>query len=189
MTVARLPQRRLSLEEYLAIEEISTVKHEYFHGEVFAMAGASLAHNEIAANVLTAARSALVSGDCAAYGSDLRIFAPAGLYTYPDVSVICGKVQLTGDRLETATNPAVIVEVLSDATRDYDRIEKFEIYRSIPSLREYVLIEQANALVEVRTRREGEWAARRHDSLDDSATLASIGVELPLRAIYRRVLA
>lgn len=135
-----LPQRRYTLDDYFLIELSSPLKHEYLRGEVFAMSGASIAHNEITANGLTLLRTALRAKSCRAYASDLRVATPAGLLTYPDVAVICGATELLPERPDTATNPTVLIEVLSEATRTYDRGQKFTLYKSIRSLREYVLI-------------------------------------------------
>jgi Uma2 family endonuclease len=116
----------------------------------------------ISGNVLTLLRTALRGTTCNAFGSDLRISSPGGLFTYPDVSVICGQVEIVPDRPDTATNPVVLFEILSDATRGYDRGEKFELYKTIPSLREYVIIEQREVLVEQFRRSEaGLWSEAR----------------------------
>ena len=144
--------RRYSVDEYFAVEETSEVKNEYYSGEIFAMAGASIEHNHIAANLLTELRTALRGSECTAFGSDLRVLTPGGLFTYPDVTVIYGKPELIAGRPDTVTNPAVIVEVLSVATRDYDRDQKFELYKEFSTLSEYVLVEQNTTLVEHFTR-------------------------------------
>src|SRR5262245_3767985 len=127
-------QRRYSLDEYFAVEETSRIKNEYYDGEIFAMAGASLQYNRIAANFLTLARAALVSQGCEAFGSDLRIQTPGGLFTYPDISIVCSEPVLLRGRPDTLINPIVLVEVLSDATREYDRGEKSILYKEIPTL-------------------------------------------------------
>ncbi len=144
----RAPERHYSVDDYFAVEAGSPIKHEYCNGEIFAIAGASVAHNDISANVLTVLRTVLRGASCRAFGSDLRLRTPAGLYTYPDAMVICGHIELTPDRPDTVTNPALLVEVLSDATHDYDRGEKFTLYKSIPSLREHLLIEQDEVAVD-----------------------------------------
>jgi Uma2 family endonuclease len=182
------PQRHYTLDDYFAVEETSIVKHEYFNGEIFAMAGAALDHNHIAANVLMLLRSALRDKGCSAFGSDLRVATHGGLYTYPDVSVICGKPLLVTGRPDTATNPALLVEVLSDATRDYDRGDKLAAYRVIPSLREVLLIDQATVAVERwRRRDEVSWTSEATTALADTLTLAAVPVALPLREVYREV--
>ena len=142
MQPMRAAQRHYSLDDYFSIEEMSDVRHEYFDGDIFAMAGGSLNHNRIVLNVAEAFRSALRGGDCEAFATDMRLKTASGLYTYPDVMVICGRIQLTDDAPETVTNPVVIVEVLSPSTRDYDSGAKLDHYRSIPTLRDYLLVEQ-----------------------------------------------
>jgi Uma2 family endonuclease len=189
-TVGRMsqPQRHYTLDDYFAVEEMSLVKHEYFEGEIFAMAGASLPHNDIAANVLMLLRAALRDSGCRAFGSDLRIATQGGLFTYPDVSVICGTPLLVPGRPDTATNPVLLVEVLSDATRDYDRGKKLDAYRQIPSLREVLLVDQTVVAVD-RWQRAGEtaWTSTTTTHLDASLTLTAVPVDVPLREIYRAV--
>src|SRR5216117_3333009 len=116
--MSRGSQRHYSIDDYFKVEEMSAVKHEYYDGEIFAMAGASLQHNEIAANVLAELRARLRDSDCGAYGSDLRIQTTGGLYTYSDISVICGRAQLVLERSDTVVNPVILVEVLSEATEE-----------------------------------------------------------------------
>lgn len=182
------PQRHYSLDDYFAAEESSPLKHEYYRGEIFAMAGASVAHNDISANVLSTLRIGLRGQGCRAFGSDLRIKTPGGLYAYPDVSVICGRIRLVAGRPDTATNPSILVEVLSDATRDYDRGEKFALYKAIPTLREYVLIEQAEVSVEHFVRKRGtRWSSRALTGLRSAVSFASVDLELRLADIYREV--
>jgi len=184
----RQPQRHYSLAEYFAVEESSTIKHEYYNGEIFAMAGASLTHNHISANVLAALRTALRDSPCSAFGRDLRLYAPSGLYTYPDVMVVCGEIELMPDRSDTVTNPCVLVEVLSEATQDYDRGDKFMLYQAIPTFRDYLLIEQAKVMVEhFQLTEGGVWTSQVYTSLDDVVTLSSINIRLPLAEAYRRV--
>lgn len=186
--MSRDSQRHYSLDDYFMVEEMSELKHEYWNGEIFAMAGASLAHNEIAANVLSGFRMRLLDTDCGAYGSDLRVQTPSGLYTYPDISVICGRVLLLPDRSDTATNPLILVEVLSEATEEYDRGEKFMLYKSIPTLRHYLLIAQTEILVDHFERVEqDEWQCH---SLRDRGEIIQIPeppLGISLSDIYRRV--
>jgi Uma2 family endonuclease len=182
------PQRHYTLDDYFAVEETSAIKHEYRDGKIFAMAGASLAHDDITANILALLRSALRDTGCRAFGSDLRVATVGGLYTYPDVSVICGKPLLVSSRPDTATNPVIVIEVLSDATRDYDRGDKLAAYRTIASLREVLLIDQAAVIVERWRRRDDtSWSHDRYGSLDDIIALAAVPVALPLREAYREV--
>jgi Uma2 family endonuclease len=182
------PQRHYTLDDYFAVEETSLVKHEYCDGQIFAMAGASLDHNHIAANVLMLLRTALRDTGCSAFGSDLRIATYSGLYTYPDVSVICGRPLLVTGRPDTAQNPVLLVEVLSDATRDYDRGDKLAAYRIIPSLREVLLVDQSTVAVESwRRQDESSWISSSATGLSETLTLTSVPVELPLQEIYRKV--
>lgn len=181
-------QRHYSEDDYFAVEASSGIKHEFYRGEIFAMAGASLAHNHLSANVLTLLRGAVRPQGCSAFGSDLRVKTPAGLFTYPDVMVICGSIALTRDRPDTVTNPCVIVEVLSDATRDYDRGEKFTLYQAIPTFQEYLLIEQDRVWVEHWQRQPtGDWTVQTYATLDVIISLPTLGVTLPLREVYLQV--
>lgn len=184
------PQRQYTLDDYHRIEETSPVRHELYNGEIFAMAGGSVAHNHLSANVLSLLRSALVKTACSAFGSDMRLLAPAGLLTYPDALVICGSIQLTPGRDDEVTNPVLVVEVLSDATRNYDRGDKFTLYKSIPSFREYLLVEQKSTSVEHHVRDEaGPWSSKSYDSLRGVVELTSLPVDvaLPLVEVYRKV--
>lgn len=181
-------QRHYSEDDYFAVEASSDIKHEFYQGEIFAMAGASLAHNHLSANVLTLLRGAVRAKGCSAFGSDLRVKTPGGLFTYPDVMVVCGPISLTRDRPDTVTNPCVIVEVLSAATRDYDRGEKFTLYQAIPTFCEYLLIEQDRVRVEHWQRQPtSEWAVQTQETVETSITLPTLDVILPLREVYLQV--
>ena len=185
--VKRESQRRYSLDEYFAVEETSQVKNEYYDGQIFAMAGASLEHNDIAANLISTIRPALVHRGCRTFGSDLRVQTPGGLFTYPDVSIVCGAPLLIQGRPATLTNPLVLIEVLSDATREYDRGQKFDLYKEIPTLREYVVVEQAAPLVETFCLTDGQWVPRRFDSLEATVVLHALSLSILMRDIYRMV--
>lgn len=188
--VKRESQRRCSLDEYFSVEETSQVKNEYYDGQIFAMAGASLQHNRITANLLSFIRPALRDRGCEAFGSDLRVQTPGGLFTYPDLSVVCGEPLLIQGRPDTLTNPVVLIEVLSDATREYDHGQKFALYKEIPTLREYALVEQDEPLVGTfRSSSEHTWETRHYDNLDSAIVLESIEGTIPLREIYRLVFA
>jgi Uma2 family endonuclease len=179
-------QRHYSVEEYFGIEEMSPVRHEYLGGEIYAMAGGSRNHNQIAQNLTRAFDSVRVGG-CRAYLSDVRLRTPCGLYTYPDVMVICGDASLTPDRLETVANPVVIAEVLSNSTREYDRGQKYELYRAIPSLRDYVLVDQYGVEVEHRFLDDVEWRSRVYRSRQDVVSFTGLPATAPLSAIYELV--
>ena len=132
----------ISVEEYLEMEANSEVKHEYYQGEIFAMAGASDEHNKVVVNTLGELYGKLKGKNCRPYVADLRMAVKQKLfYTYPDISVICGKLEKTDDKFDTATNPTVIIEVLSESTKDYDRGSKFKLYRDLITLKDYILID------------------------------------------------
>ena len=150
---------RYSFQDYLAIEEVSTVRHEFLDGEIYAMAGGSVLHAALSAAVLAALHHQL-AGRCRSYSSDLRVRVLAtGLASYPDVTVVCGTPETDPENVETVVNPTVLVEVLSPATIDYDLGEKFEHYQRIPSLDAVVYVWQDRRQIEVRARREGAWTS------------------------------
>jgi Uma2 family endonuclease len=174
--------------EYLAMEQAADYKSEYYNGEIFAMSGGTADHSQIAGQFITALNQRLDPKPCRVFTSDMRLLVQRnGLYTYPDAMVVCGKIQFAEQRKDTLTNPLVLVEVLSESTRDYDRGTKFNFYRQIPTLQEYVLVESERAHVEVY-RRTGElWAVEMLDGLDAVVRLASVECEIPLTQIYAKV--
>ena len=173
-----------SRDEYLRLDERSDGKHEFFNGEVFAMTGGSFDHAAIGLNVATTLAASLRGGPCRPMNSDMRVHTPSGLDTYPDVSVFCGEAELT-DQQKTLLSPVVIVEVLSPSTRSYDRGDKFALYRSIPSLRDYLLIDSEQVLVEhFRRLDSGEWLLHEYLAGADGIVVASVGVTLSLVEIY-----
>lgn len=176
--------------EYLAWERLQLEKHEFHGGEVFAMAGASFEHNQIVANTVGELRAGLRQRPCRVCASDLRVKVPAtGLYTYPDASVVCGRPELEDEQLDTLLNPVVLVEVLSSSTEDYDRGTKFTNYRTIPSLRDYVLISTDKVLVEHYTRREDSSWILREIKAGERFKLESVGCELAVDELYLKVFA
>ena len=181
------PQKIFSQDEYLEMEREADYKSEYFQGEIFAMAGAGLNHNRITENISIDIGSFLKGKSCKSYSSDLRIHIPVnGLYTYPDFLIICGKNEYLDARKDTVLNPTVIVEVLSKSTSAYDRGEKFHFYRSIPSLKEYVLIDSSSIAAEVfRKSDEGVWfLASEAYNISEAIELGSIDLKLNLNDIY-----
>jgi Uma2 family endonuclease len=179
----------ISPEQYLAIERRSDVKHEYYAGEMFAMAGATEEHNLLAANVLAALHLQFKGRPCKVYSSDMRVKVVAtGLRTYPDVVALCGEAEFEDDVHDTLTNPALLVEVLSDSTEAYDRGKKFEHYRRIPSFCEYLLIAQDRVYVERHLRGErGEWVLSEYSDLAAVIELSSVGCMLSLADVYDKV--
>jgi Uma2 family endonuclease len=176
-------------EEYLAREEAAEFKSEYYQGEIFAMAGTSSNHNLIVGDVNAKMTLALSEKGCVTYMLDLKLWIKAnGLFTYPDLMVVCGAPQFYQERDDTILNPVVIVEVLSKSTKDYDRGEKFKLYRSIPTLQEYILIDQHAVHVEqhyLETARK--WVMVEYNQLTDVLKFAKIDFQISLQDIYRRV--
>ena len=186
-----LPQRvaRLTPTEYLKIERASEFRHEFVNGEMFAMAGGSPQHSAIKVNLSREVSTRLKGRPCTAFDSDLRIqVSPTGLYTYPDLSVVCGELEFDDDQQDTVLNPTLLVEVLSGSTEAYDRGEKFAHYRQIASLREYVLISQKSPLVERYLRNPDDtWTLTAVIGLEASIHLLTIDLTLPLAEVYDRV--
>lgn len=183
-------KKGVSISEYLQWEQKSDVKHEYYQGEIFAMAGASVEHNKIVVNILIALGRQLKNKNCRPYVNDLRIAVEANtLYTYPDISVICGEIKKTDDQFDTATNPTVIIEVLSDITKDYDRGSKFKLYRDIPQLMDYLLIDSTGSVMveHFSKNANGIWELREYRSIDDKFTIPSIQTLMDLIDIYEDV--
>jgi len=183
------PKTYLTPEEYLALERKAEYKSEYLAGEMFAMSGASPRHVLIVTNVVAELRGQLKQRPCTVYSSDLRVkVSPTGLYTYPDVVVVCDQPQFADEQRDTLLNPTLIVEVLSESTKDYDRGEKFEHYRTLPSLREYILIAQDKYHVEHFVRQpDNRWLLSETNLLEDTIHLSSIACDLALAEVYDKV--
>ncbi|GAB2815144.1 Uma2 family endonuclease [Ferruginibacter profundus] len=177
----------ISEEEYLEQERTATEKHEYYEGEIYAMSGASAKHNRIFTNIFTDIGYKLKGKNCVPYGSDLRIHIPKNtLYTYPDISIICGEMKLTDDKLDTATNPSVIIEILSRSTRNYDRLEKFSLYRDIDTLQEYILVDSQRIHIERYSRSNNNaWQLIDNNSREDTLQISTVNIAIPLKDIYQ----
>lgn len=182
-------KQRYTPEEYLALERQAQCKSEYYAGEIFAMAGASRWHNLIVTNVVREISLQLKGRPCTTYPSDMRVkVSPTGLYTYPDVTVVCGDAQFEDTQQDTLLNPTLIVEVLSESTEAYDRGGKFAYYRKLPSLLEYVLIAQTKPHVEHYVRQpDNRWLLAEADQLHDAIHLPSIDCRLALAEVYDKV--
>jgi Uma2 family endonuclease len=180
--------RGLSSDAYLAFEREAEGKHEYWHGELFAMAGASRRHNVLVANLVRLLGNALLDRPCEVYPSDMRVAsASREVFTYPDVTVVCGEPTFTDGAHDTLLDPLVIVEVLSDSTEAYDRGKKFEHYRGIASVRHYMLVAQDQPLVELYTRQgDGTWTLSDRRK-GDVVALSAVGCEVRVAEIYRKV--
>lgn len=182
------PKSYLSADEYLAIERSSEVRSEYIDGEMVAMSGGSWEHSLIIGNTLAELKQQLRGGPCKVHASDLRVQAPDGLRTYPDVVVVCGAPAFADEHRDMVTNPKLIIEVLSPTTESYDRGRKFESYRTIPALEEYVLVSQERAHVEKFLRQpEGAWLLVEVTGLQEAISLSSVGCRLSLEALYEGV--
>ena len=175
--------------EYLAMEEVADYKSEYFNGQIFAMSGGTPDHSTVAVNIAGALNRLLAPRPCRVFNSDMRLNVERnGLYTYPDVMVICGKIELVKRRNDTVTNPVLIVEVLSESTRDYDRGMKFNQYKQVSTLQEYVVVESENPRVECYRRgADDQWVVEMIDDLSATVRLASVACEISLHEIYRKV--
>ena len=181
-------QSRYSPETYLALERQAEYKSEYMDGQIMAMAGASRMHNLIAGNLYREVSQQLRGRPCEAYISDMRVkVSPTGLYTYPDVVVVCGDIRFEDDHHDTLLNPTVIVEVLSASTEAYDRGDKFAHYRRLEALQDYLLVSQDKVRVEHYVRQGVLWVLSEASMLDETVHLASIGCEVALRDIYEKV--
>src|SRR5688500_12063539 len=187
--MSSVPILPLRPEEYLAFERKADQKHEFVNGAIFAMAGASRAHNRIATNVTGELYGQLRGRPCEVCGSDMRVKVSAtGLYTYPDVVVVCGDALFEDAEVDTLLNPTAIIEVLSPSTEAYDRGDKFAHFRRLESLREYVLIAQDRHRVEQYLRQEdGRWLLGEVSEAGATVHLESVGCHLLLSDVYARV--
>lgn len=183
------PKPHLTPEDYLAIERSAEFKSEYFDGEMFAMSGASEAHNLIVVNTVRELSNQLKKRPCKLFANDMRVkVSPTGLYTYPDMIVVCGKAQFDDSHFDTLLNPTLIVEVSSNSTEAYDRGRKFEHYRSLESLTEYVLIAQDRPHTEsYRRQPDQQWLFTESRGLESTLKLCSIDCDLALAEIYDKV--
>jgi Uma2 family endonuclease len=188
--VEAVTRSRWTPAEYLAMERASREKHSFFRGEIFAMSGGSRRHSLLAANVVGELREALRDRPCEVHTSDMRVkVQAAGLYTYPDVSALCGLPKFEDEHEDTLLNLALIVEVLSESTESYDRGKKFESYRLLSSLGDYVLVSQDEVLVEHFARQaDGSWLLRELRA-GDVLKLATLGCEAAVDEIYLKVFA
>lgn len=187
--MSAVPKTLLTPQEYLARERRAEFKSEYYRGETFAMAGASDEHVVARDNLAGELHAQLKGTSCRARSLDMRVKVDAtGLYTYPDITVVCGKPQFEDDVFDTLLNPTAIIEVLSESTEAYDRGAKFAQYRQVPSLQEYVLVARDKPHVERFVRQaDGQWLLAEFVGLDAALEFASIPARVPLAEIYRDV--
>lgn len=179
----------ISPEEYLVRERAAFEKSEYYQGEIIPMAGASFNHNRIKENVIIQAGSQMETTQCQSFSSDIRVSLPeTTLFTYPDIVIVCGEPQLADGEFDNLLNPAVIIEVLSDGTENYDRNQKFQRYQKLSSLREYILIGSQSIAVAVwRKIEDGSWVlAESHTDVNQRFRIDTIDLVISLEKVYAR---
>ena len=176
-------------EEYLKMERKAQYKSEYYNGEIFAMAGGTPEHSSICFNLYRRIGEALDNKDCRGFDSNMKLEIPAfKAYVYPDVMVVCGKVELSDQGEDVIKNPVLIIEVLSSSTESFDRGKKFEYYRTLPSVKEYVLVSQDEPMVEIFFRTsETVWTYTEVKGIDNTASMQSIESNISLRDSYQKV--
>jgi Uma2 family endonuclease len=179
----------LSVREYLAFDRSSPVRNEYFEGEIFVMTGASRRHNLISLHLAGDLDRQLADRDCEVYASEMRVkVADTGLYTYPDIAVVCGDPIFEDNELDTLVNPSLIIEVLSKSTEGYDRGAKFEFYRALSSLKQVLLIAQDKVHIESYLRLpDRTWLFSETDDLGSSVSLPSISCNFTVANVYHKV--
>jgi Uma2 family endonuclease len=183
-------KNKLTIAEYIEFEKNSDEKHEYYQGELFAMAGAKVAHNRIVTRLTILAGQQLRGKTCEPFNSDQRIHVPDNtLFAYPDISIVCGPVKTLNNDNYNILNPSIIIEVLSPGTKNYDRGEKFQLYRAIPTLKEYILIDSQFIHIEAfRINAQGHWELEEYDTATASLLMPLIGVAIPVHDIYEGII-
>ena len=179
----------ISEHDYLEEERKALNKSEYYKGEVFAMTGATQNHNRIVASIIITIGQYLKNKNCHIYPGDLRVHNPEnGLYTYPDVTIACGKEEYLDEEFDTLLNPTVLIEVLSPTTENYDRGTKFKLYRSIPSLKNYIMVSISEVSAEVYTRMDNdEWNLSLAKDKEGMIHISAIDYDLSLKDVYAQV--
>lgn len=182
-------KHKFTIEEYLAMEDIATEKHEYYKGEIFAMSGTKMPHNIISKNLFIGLGIKLKGKKCQPFGSDMRVHIKANtLFTYPDISIICGEPETLNNDNLNVLNPAIIIEILSPSTKNYDRGEKFKLYRDIPTLKEYILVDSESIHVEIfRLNEAGHWELEEYKLEGEPLNIKTINENIPIGDIYEGV--
>jgi phenylacetic acid degradation protein len=180
--------RQYTIEDYLREEVVSSQKHEYYRGEIFLMSGAKADHNRIVGNLYIGLWEKLKGSTCEAFNDDQRVYVEKNtLFTYPDVSIVCGEPVFYNNDQFNLMNPIVIIEVLSPSTQKYDKEGKFLLYQDLPSFGEYFLFDSRSVSVQQFIRdTKGNWNPREYNNLSDTVVFETLGVGLPLEEIYRR---
>jgi Uma2 family endonuclease len=184
-------KKSLTIPEYLEYEKTSVEKHEYYQGELFAMAGAKVAHNRIVVRLTGLLSQQLRGKPCEPFNSDQRIHIPENtLFTYPDISIVCGTIKTLNNDDYNILNPTIIIEVLSPGTKNYDRGEKFQLYRDIPTLKEYILIDSQFIHIEAfRINAKGHWELEEYKYPEQVLELPLIDGSVSVRDIYEGIIA
>ncbi len=184
-----LPQRKLTAEEYLAIERNAEFKSDFYDGEMYAMAGASIEHNRVKENLTYELKSRMRGGPCESFSSDQRVHINrTGLYTYPDIVVVCNPIERAIHDANTIVNPRIIFEVLSPSTERYDRDVKLRHYGQIESLQEYILVSQDVPQIHRLVRQtDGTWSLKVFHGIQDTFSLTSLPIEIPLADVYYNI--
>jgi Uma2 family endonuclease len=179
-------KRKYTIEEYLESEARSPFKREYYQGEVFAMAGAGMPHNLIFTNLFRDISVFLRGKSCRPFNGDLRIHIPSNtLFTYPDITIMCGEPVTLNNDDNNLLNPATIIEILSPSTRNYDRGNKFNLYKAIPTLKEYILVDSESVAIEAwYIDQANQWVLHEYKNREEALQLRSIGLALSLMDIY-----
>ncbi len=179
-------KEKFSIDEYLRMENTEVVKHEYYQGEIFAMSGAKVPHNTIVVNLLIKLGQKLKGKKCKPFDSDQRIHIPSNtLFTYSDISIICGEIITLNNDEYNVLNPTVIIEVLSSSTKNYDRGEKFKLYRDITTLKEYILVDSESIHIETfRLNENDHWELEEYNSAEDILIIKAIEENITLSEIY-----
>ena len=182
-------KQKVSIEEYLKMEQSSIEKHEYYKGEIFAMSGAKMPHNTISKNLLGTLFTKLKGKKCQPYGSDVRIHIESNtLFAYPDISIICDEVITRNNDDFNVLNPVVIIEILSQSTKNYDRGEKFKLYRDIPTLKEYILIDSESIHIETfRLNEKNHWELEEYNFVAEELYVKAINEKILIADIYEGV--
>ncbi len=180
---------KFTIEEYLEFEKTSEEKYEYYQGEIFAMSGSKVPHNTISVNIIAALKQKLKGKSCQPFNSDQRIYIPENsLFTYPDISIICGDIITLNDDDWNILNPSVIIEVLSPGTKDYDRGGKFKLYRDIPTLKEFILVDSETVNIEAfRINDRGYWELEEYKETGTALLIKTIGVAISVEEIYEGI--
>jgi Uma2 family endonuclease len=179
-------KKAFTIAEYLEMENAAVEKNEYYRGEIFAMSGAKINHNKIAGNTYAYLHQQLKGKKCQPFNSDMRVHIEKNtLFTYPDISVFCDEVKTLNNDEYNALNPSIIVEVLSPSTKSYDRGDKFKLYRDIPTLKEYILVDSTSIGIEAyRINNSQHWELEEYKGLEEQLSIPSLQLAIAVHEIY-----